>query len=228
VVCCLVSWSSRFPCQLNNPPHRRPNQPAIPKPLQSSKPQLRLWGGATAIGEIQSWTLEGHLEGSVDNGDRTETIETWNGDTTIILNGSPKLLPRHDMMSPFVPALLGVILLKESLDPTYSIRSARVTTAGPKAVTAVTFSIDSAPLKATQTWYFDNTTGLPARIELGFPARIGRIQSFPGIVEISDWRIVSGVLYPFRIIMKVPNWSLFEMTTLQSVSTQVVALGGAQ
>jgi len=194
-------------------------------------------GGSAAISQSQSWTFQAQIDGPMLNGTVSETVSVNAGPAAPVVmpNGvTIKKTPRA-FPSAFVPSLIGAVLVKELKDPNYSMRYVGQTTLGSKAVTVVTFSLARTSFGIAQIWFFDSATGLPAGVEFRFPAQIGQAKSLPGTTIVSDYRSISGVLYPFRIVTVLPRRSLPETITLQSVSPSAAASmvpvasgGGAQ
>jgi hypothetical protein len=105
--------------------------------------------------------------------------------------------------SHFVPALAGAILLKESQDSNFSMQYVGVSTQDTKPVTTIVFMFGQLKFPA-QIWAFD-AANLPLLIDFRAPAQIGARESFPIVVALSDYRSVSGVLYPLRISSFLPG-----------------------
>jgi hypothetical protein len=128
--------------------------------------------------------------------------------------------PAAAIHSHFVPALVGAILLKESQDSKFSLQYGGLSTLDSKPVTFIIFAFGPTKLPA-QIWTFD-AANLPVQIDFRLPAEIGARQSFPLAVALSDYRPVSGVLYPFQIVTFLPGKPP-EIVTLQSVNANVTA-----
>jgi hypothetical protein len=176
-------------------------------------------GGATTIGQAQSWKFQAQMQGPQANGPVEYSISTDTGiGTTKLANGATKFAPATH--SYFIPALVGAILLKESQDPQFSILDAGSSTVDSKPVTVIVFAIGQMKFPA-QTWYFD-ATNLPVQIDFKFPAEIGARNSFPAVVLLSGYQGVSGVQYPFQIISIMPGRPA-EIIKLHSVSTSATA-----
>ena len=75
-----------------------------------------------------------------------------------------------------------------------------------------------------QVWFFDSKTGLPAQIEFNLAAEIGQMRSPLGIVILSNYQPVSGVLYPFEILARIPGSPLPETITVSSVGASATEL----
>ena len=177
-------------------------------------------GGATAIGPLQSWTLQAEAEGRIDNGTINQTLTLGVPQNPSLPAGTAAKAPRPwaRPRSLFVPALVSTILLQETQDPSFSLQQ-EIPSPVPNS-TLVVFSLatKSGRSVAVQRWYFDSTTNLPTVIEFVLPAKIGLIESFPGVVTLSDYRAIGGVLYPFRIGSSLLRESGGETVTLQIVT----------
>lgn len=178
-------------------------------------------GGATAISQAETWTFRADMQGPHANGDVNYAIST-DTDTGKVMRKDGTMKPAPLIHSHFVPALVGAILLKESQDSTFTIQYGGTSTLDSKPVTVITFftAVGTVILPA-QIWSFD-AANLPVRVDFRFPAEIGGRRSFPGMVALADYRSVSGVLYPFRIVSRLPGW-LPQIILLQSVAASTVA-----
>jgi hypothetical protein len=202
--------------------------PSDPQAIALVQAAINALGGSTAIGQAQSWTLQGVLEGPMDNGNRSETIEMSNGSS--LGSGTAVAPPRFVASSLFIPALVGAILLKESQDQNYSMQYRGLMTIGIEPVTVITFSVGPVRPWPAQTWCFDRDTGLPVRVQFGLPSQIGQTKSFSGLIDVSDYRSISGALYPFRIVTRIDDGpGLDQVVTMQSVSpdTTISPIGSA-
>jgi len=159
-------------------------------------------GGATAIGQAQSWTFKAQTQGPHSNANVDYVIST-DTDTGKVVRRDGTMKPAPPIHSHFVPALVGAILLRESLDPDFSMQYAGLSTQDSKPVTVIVFTFGPAKLPA-QIWTFD-ATNLPVMIDFRSSAQIGARASFPFVVALSDYRVVSGVMYPFQITSFLPG-----------------------
>lgn len=230
LIVAIPSWGKQPPQSAST------TQPASdPQAVAVVQAAITDLGGATAIGQAQSWTFQGQLEGPLDNGDRSETIDLQSASASIVVNGVSRPPFKQSIRSIFLPALLAFVLLQESQDSNYSVQYGGTSTLDSKPVTIVIFSMARSSYAIAQTWIFDNATGLPTRVGFKLPAILGQSESFPSVVDLSDYRSVSGVLYPFRIVTSLER-SLPETLILQSVSptvttpssTTAAPAGGAQ
>jgi hypothetical protein len=176
-------------------------------------------GGATAIGRAQSWTFQAQTQGPHSNGNVDYMIST-DTDTGHFVLADGTTRPAPAIHSHFVPALVGAILQKESQDPNFSMQYAGLSTRDSKPVTVVVFMFGQLKFPA-QIWTFDSAN-LPLQVDFRLPAEIGARQSHYGLVALSDYRSVSGVLYPFRIVSSV--WGQPpQILTLQSMAPGATA-----
>ena len=209
----VPSWGKQAAQQASAPqPTRDPQAVAV---VQAAITVL----GATVIGQAQSWTFQAQMQGARANGS-VEYVMSTDTDTGNRVRPDGTTTPAPAIHSLFVSALVGSILLKESQDPEFSLHYGGQSTLDSKPVTVIVFS--AGPIQfPSQTWYFD-ATNLPVEIDFRLPAEIGARQSFYGLVALSDYRSVSGVLYPFRMVAfgqgKPP-----EIVTVQSVTTNATA-----
>ena len=138
----------------------------------------------------------------------TDTGKTQHAD------GTTKQAPL--IQSHLLPALVAVILLKESKDADFSIKYGGQSSLESKPVTIIVFTIGKAQFPA-QIWVFD-AANLPVMIDFRSPAEIGARKTYPLVVALSDYRFVSGIMYPFQISTFLPGKPP-EIVTLQSLSS---------
>ena len=193
--------------------------PSDPQAVAVVQAAITALGGATAIGQAQSWTFQAQTQGSRANGN-VEYVMSTDTDTGKLVGRDGTTRPAPAIHSHFVPALVGSILVKESQDPDFSLHYGGQSTLDSKPVTAIIFAFGPTKLPA-QIWSFD-AANLPVQVDFRLPAEIGARQSHYGLVAISDYRSVSGVLYPFRMVAIVPGKPP-EIVTLQSVAPGLAA-----
>jgi hypothetical protein len=180
-------------------------------------------GGATSIGQCQNWTFQAQMQGMLANGNVTYTLSgvVPTQPPITVVNGVTKKVKADRSL--FVPAVLGYVLLSEFQDQGTHVQFKGQVTLGSEPVTIVTFSDPDLPALPAQEWYFDTVTSLPARVEFQLPTAIGSKVSFTGVVEVSDYRSVGGVLYPFNILTRLER-DQSELIVLQSVSPSATTL----
>lgn len=212
-----VSIWAQQPASPQQAPSAQP--PSDPQAVAVVQAAIKALGGAVAIGQAQSWTFQAQTQGPHSNGPVDYMISTHT-DTGKLARADGTTRPAPKIHSHFVPALVAAILLKESQDPEFSIQYAGLSTQDAKPVTIIVFIVDQTRIPA-QIWTFD-AANLPVQIDFRLPAEIGARESFPLLVALSDYRPVSGVLYPFQIVTFWPG-NPPESVTLRSVNTNAIA-----
>jgi hypothetical protein len=189
-------------------------QASDPQAVAIVQAAISALGGATAVGQPQSWTFQAQTQGPHSNGN-VDYVISMDTDTGKIVRPDGTTKPASAIHSYFVPALVGAILLKESQDPNLSMHYAGVSTQDSKPVTIIVFRVGSEGFPA-QIWAFDSAN-LPVQIDVRLPPEIGARQSVYGLIALSNFQSVSGVLYPFRIVSFLMGRPP-EIVTLQSVN----------
>lgn len=214
----IPSWGKQTSQTVTTP------QPASdPQAIAVVQAAITALGGATAIGQTQNWTFQAQMQGILANGNVTYTLSgvVPTQPPTIVVNGVTKKVKADRSL--FVPAVLGYVLLSEFQDQSFPLRFGGQVSLGSEAVTVVTFSDPDIPALPAQKWYFDTATNLPARVEFQLPAAVGSKMSIAGVVEISDYKSIGGVLYPFNIVTR-PEGGPPELIVMQSVSPSAATL----
>jgi hypothetical protein len=175
-------------------------------------------GGATAIGQPQSWTLKAQMQGPHANGDVDYVISTDTDSGKFVANGTTQPAPL--IHSHLIPALVGPILVKQFQDPEFSILYVGPSILDSKPITVIVFAIGPTRLPA-QIWSFD-ATNLPIQVDFRLPAEIGARESFPVVVALSNYHSISGLLFPFQIISFLPGRPA-EVVTVQSLNVSTTA-----
>jgi hypothetical protein len=195
-------------------------QPASdPQAVAVVQAAITALGGASAISQAQSWTFQAQTQGPHSNGNVDYLIST-DTDTGKRAGPNGTMRTAPPIHSHFVPALVGAILLKESQDPKFSMQYVGQSTQESKPVTVIVFTIGKDRFPA-QIWTLD-AANLPVQIDFRLPAQIGARKSFPLLVDLSDYRAVSGVLYPFQIATFLPGKPP-EIVAVQSVSANATS-----
>ena len=215
----LFSVSTRAQQSATSQQSTPPQQVSDPQAVAVVQAAISALGGATAISQAQSWTFQAQMQGPHANGS-VQYVMSTDPDTGKRLRADGTTRPAPATHSLFVPALVGSILLKESQNPEFTIHYSGQTTLDSKPVTVIVFSAGPI-LFPSQIWYFD-AANLPVQIEFRLPAEIGARQSQYGLVALSDYRLVSGVLHPFRMVTFAQGRPR-EIVTLGSVSTSATA-----
>ncbi len=220
LICLLLLNVSVLAQQSTTSQQVSPAQPASdPQAVAVVQAAITALGGAAAIGQAQSWTFQAQTQGPHSNGNVDYLISTDTDTGKLVRrDGTTRRAPA--VHSHFVPALVGAILLKESQDPEFSMQYAGLSTLDSKPVTTIVFTIGKVKFPA-QIWTFD-AANLPVQIDFRLSAEIGARESFPIVVALSDYRPVSGLLYPFQIVSFLPGGPP-EIVTLQSVNANATS-----
>ncbi len=209
-----------------------------PKAVATVQAAIAALGGEGTLDQTRTWKFQSRLDGQRKSEDAIEIL-------TSIIPEDAKRVPGQKAppswatpRSLFVPALAGAILLKQSKDSTLSLQQATGPASESKSVTVVfSRAVGSAGRNLPiQRWYFDEKTHLPRQIEFLVPARIGQIEGFSGMVALSDYRPVAGVLYPFQIETFLSGQHAHQKIELVSVTpstdapsqSDYLSAGGAQ
>jgi hypothetical protein len=179
-------------------------------------------GGATAIGQIQSWNIQAHMTGLIGFGDTSETITSARQTSSSTTALAPRTPPyKLEVPSLFVPILLSAILLNDFQDQTLSMRSEGTTSLGSAVapLSVVTFTMVGDASLVAERWYFDGRTGLPAMVEFRVSPTLGLINGVVGTVRPSDFRSVAGTSYPFHLEIDVDDWKQKQIIDVQSIKS---------
>src|SRR6266699_2495549 len=156
----------------------------------------------------------------IATGDMSQTITFATPTPAGTTVKDPRTPPsRVAVSSLFLPAVLGAILLNETQDQTLFMRSEGTTTFGSATVTVVTVTMTRNAYYDAQRWHFDSATGLPALVVFRLRSWIGLADGFVGMVELSDFRPVRGVVYPFHLEIRVDGWVETQVVDIQSLNS---------
>jgi hypothetical protein len=210
-------WAQQPPTSQQASPIQLSSDPQAVAVVQAAITAL---GGATAISQAQSWTFQAVTQGPHSNGNVDYVIST---DTDTGMRAGPNGTMRAAPLihSHFVPALVAAILLKQFQDPTLTIQFGGTSTTDSKPVTTIIFNLTVEPRFPAQIWIFD-ATNLPVMVDFRAQATIGARASFPFGVALSDYRQVSGVMYPFQIMALVPGKPP-QVITVQNLASNATA-----
>jgi hypothetical protein len=192
---------------------------------------------AQAISGTMTWKMSGaeyRIDGPGPNG--TASVMTGHGKPAMI-NGPTKALPIYVTQALFVPVAIASVLAQELENPKMSLRFKDTEMLGTESLTVVTTALEMDypdNVVTPQTWYFDIATGLPVRVEFRSPDTRQPTNFIPSAVELSNYKAVSGVAYPFTVISTVDGRTQV-VFTVQSVvvnsgiaPNQFDSMGGAQ
>jgi hypothetical protein len=161
---------------------------------------------------------EYRLEGSTPSG--KDILVTGHGNPAQSgVNNFHKISP-YMTRAMFVPALAGSILRQELEDQNYSIRYDGTGNIGSASVLIVTTGAETKypdNVVTPQVWYFDSATGYPLRVEFRSPDSRRPANFLPVAYDLSDFRMVAGVMYPFQVAFSINGQPVqaFSITSIQ-------------
>jgi hypothetical protein len=208
-------------------------------------------GGAEHIGQIADCTVEVQVQASqgstVSSGmsvykfagaeyradsttaEGTRTLASGHGKPFAIASGATKGIPPHVMRAMFSPAMAAVALLHDSNDANYSLLYKGTGTLGAEQVSIVEISSQATWIDALvtpQTWYFDNGSGLPVRVEYWSPDFRNPRHHADSAVDLSEFRNISGAFFPFQYTTSM-NGTPTKTVTVTSVQVNTGILSSA-
>ena len=175
--------------------------------------------GAQATSGAMTWRMAGaefRIDGPGPNG--TTSVMTGHGKPGMI-NGAATALPTYVTQALFVPVGIASVLAQELANPKMSLRFKDNEMLGTESVAVVTTALEMDypdNVVSPQIWYFDTSTGLPVRVEFRSPDTRKPTNSFPSAVDLSDYQLVSGVAYPFKVVSSLDGQNQI-VFTIQSV-----------
>jgi hypothetical protein len=157
---------------------------------------IQALGGESALKQLQAVAFQGSMVGASQPS--SVYAATWQ---------APPAKPKSPVNTaapikvPLGPASVVATLVRQ-FHSGLSLKYVGPVASGASTLTAVTFHAN-LPAGVTvpipdQTWYF-NQAGLPARIEYQVTSQPGVIQL--QAIDLSDYRPVSGLLFPFQMVL---------------------------
>jgi hypothetical protein len=201
-------------------------QPASdPQAVAVVQAAITALGGAVTISQVQSWTLQASVQGPTANGEVSYTMSTVPDTSWYVVSANGTTKPAPGIRSLFVPVAVGSVLTTESQDPRFLLKYRTSTSLGSKTVAVIDFYVPGVPFVA-QVWCFDTSSNLPVSINFRLPAELGERISPQGVVNLSGYQTVSGVLYPFLLSVSIEHAHLPEVITIQAVTPSSSVLHG--
>ena len=151
-----------------------------------------------------SFSSQGHeFRDALQSGAATQIFASGHGIPGMNSHGRTKNFPPQ-MANARLPVHLPAIVLAQFLANTDCNLSfvGQATVNGQTAV-QIHLHIDTDIAQQTlsvQDWYFDPSTGLPLRVEYRLPDSTNPLFFVNAAADLSDYRPVQGVLFPFRIL----------------------------
>jgi len=206
---------------------------------------IAVMGGAALVGQVQSSIVQGDMTGASDTSMKSgsfvwkasgkefrfegssasgmDIFVTGRGKPGQTGNGTTKKIEVHKAMAMFVPALIGSVLFQELQEPKYSIRYSGSGAIAGTPVVIVTTAVETRypdNVVTPQVWYIDNSTGLPVRVEFRSPG-VRRPANFtPVALDFSDYRAISGTLYPLHLVYSM-NGKILQTFSINSIQVNV-------
>ena len=202
---------------------------------------IKALGGAAYIGQAKDWKVIAQRQASAASQSSSGKI-IWEATSTEFKSDFPvssgrsvltsghgiparagggaiEFVPPYVLHAAFVPSLVGAVLLRELLDPNRSFELLPPTTGNNAATIVKTYSVASQSdrVATEQTWYFDSGTHLPTRIEYRFPDSKNPNQFGTTSVDLSKYKPIGSVLYPFQIVMSQRGQKMADVT-VQSIT----------
>ena len=238
---CLLGLISSFACAQASPTtDSKPVIPARePAAIALAEQTLLALGGQGAISQIQDCLAQGTIQRPLDpkapsasftwknsgnefryEEDGRPTLVTGHGKPAKVKGGKLTHLLGSATISDFPAHLAAVQLLRRLRNPRFGFAALPDSQADGHAVSRIkTWSSgpDLVQQLTTQIWFIDKSSDLPLRVEYVEPdSHYPRLQGHFA-VEFSDWRTVSGVMVPFRIVKYFDVLKAYD-TTLSTVS----------
>ena len=146
-------------------------------------------------------------------------LTTGHGNPIRAVGGVAEPVAPYVVHAMFVPSLVGALLLTEFQDQNRSFELAPQNAQNSAFTIIKTYSVvnQSDRVATEQTWYFDTGTGLPTRIEYRFPNSKNPTQFGTTSVDLSNFKSIGNVLYPFQIVMSQLGLKMADVT-VQSIT----------
>jgi hypothetical protein len=164
--------------------------------------------GTPTTSGTMTWKMAGsefRIDAPTSTG--TASVMTGHGKPGMI-NGAATALQSYVTQAMFVPVAIAPVLAQELANPKMSVRFKDNETLGTVSVAVVTTALETDypdNVVTPQTWYFDTSTGLPVRIEFRAPDIHQPTNFIPTAVDLSNFQLVSGVAYPFKVVSSVDS-----------------------
>ncbi len=209
-------------------------------------------GGATAVGQLQNviaqgsmvsapsasdpagnftmedlFTAQGHeFRDSFRSASLNQDFVSGHGTPGMLSNGRTKNFMPHMANSRLAVHLPMIVLAQFLANANCNITFVGQTTINGQAAVQVHFHVDMDIVRQTlsiQDWYFDPVTALPLRVEYRLPDASNALFFVNAAADLSDFRKVQGILFPFHILSYVDGKPRDVLTFSSVVVNQPVA-----
>jgi hypothetical protein len=151
---------------------------------------------------------------------QSQSFVSGHGNPGLVSNGHARNFPAH-MANSRVPIHLPIMVLGQLLAKTNcNVEFVGPATVGGQAAVQIHVHIDTDIVQQTlsvQDWYFDPVSGLPIHVEYRLPDAFNPVYFVSGAADLSDFRPVQGVMFPFRI-SSYRDGTLRNILTFSSIS----------
>ncbi|MGH9670812.1 MAG: hypothetical protein ACRD3A_11965 [Terriglobales bacterium] len=195
-----------------------------PLAVQFVQASIAAMGGETAIAQIQdsvmyaevralqkrwpsgavTWKTSGSsVRYEFNAGDASTTVVFGAKDAVVISGNQYKRLAAHERDVLFIPHLLGPQLLRRLKDPDFSFAFLGTENVNGAAAARIRVRWEANDIEteiSRQDWLIDVATGLPVRVEYWLVDDRNLANTIAGATDFSDFRFVSGVTVPFRMV----------------------------
>lgn len=182
---------------------------------------IQLSPGSAAQASTFTWKTAGpNFRYEFKSGTTTQIFVSGHGNPANARNGTVKALsPLIALANPPLHFPL-LVLASVAANSNYSVTLGGKTTVNGTPAVKVHIFLNTDMLSAlvsAQDWYFDAVSGLPLRVEHRLPDNHRPEHYVQATEDFADFRIVSGLLVPFKIT-SYESGSLVAVETISSVS----------
>ncbi len=246
VFACALIFASSTLAQIQSltPPDPIPAPVRDVQAVVAVQNAINALGGTALIAQQQSWIVQGSVTGGPggptqsgafaweaagseyrfagSNSTGKSLFVTGHGNPIQITGAESHAVPPQIARAMFVPALVGPILLQKLQNQSYSIRYGGMGTIGTRPVVIVSTAAETTypeNVVTPQTWYFDASTTLPARVEFRSPVPKYLWNYVTERLDFSDFRPIAGTVFPFLISFSVDgNEDALQTFSLNTIS----------
>jgi hypothetical protein len=146
------------------------------------------------------------------------SVMTGHGKPALI-DGKTSALKPYVTQAMFVPPAVAAVLMQKFENQKMSLRFKGTEVLNGESVSVVTTALEMDfpdNVVTPQTWYFASS-GLPVRVEFRSPDIKEETRFIPSAVDLSNYQAVSGVAYPFKIVLSLDG-QVQTVYTIQSVT----------
>ncbi len=189
--------------------------------LMGGRPAIERTIDVIAQGDFQEQSGDMVVNGSFvwkNSGKEFRYENTRNGVTQVFLsnggspavgvNGKFKRFFGHVTLYHLPPHLSALTLVGRLRGAGISISALGLTTLGDRQALRVLMKEDGDPVTealSSQVWFFEISSGLPIQVEYRLPDNSNAVRLMTATDQLSDFRSLSGILVPFRLVSNIGN-----------------------